>query len=125
MKGMSTSPSSSTLPSERTDILARCKDTIEMLNETLEEERSHSQLLADRLRQTEEEVQLLREETSTLKHRHKGDCDRILAQGQDREAKIGMLKDKLGALVAANADLLDRNKVLEENNKKKDGLASE
>ena len=122
---MSTSPSSSTLPSERTDILARCKDTIEMLNETLEEERSHSQLLADRLRQTEEEVQLLREETSTLKHRHKGDCDRILAQGQDREAKIGMLKDKLGALVAANADLLDRNKVLEENNKKKDGLASE
>jgi chromosome segregation ATPase len=125
MKGMSTSPSSSTLPSDRTDILSRCKDTIEMLNETLEEERNHSQQIAERLRNTEEELIQLREEQTVLKNRHRAEMDRFIQQQQDREAKFTMLKEKLASLVAANTELLDRNKLLEEQCTKKDALASD
>lgn len=125
MKGMSTSPSSSTLPSDRTDILSRCKDTIEMLNETLEEERNHSQQLGERLRVAEEEVYLLREELSTCKNRHRSEVEKLNQQMAEKENKFQVLKEKLTSLVAANSDLLERNKLHEENSKKKEALAGE
>jgi chromosome segregation ATPase len=142
---------SQTKPRYREDILSQCKEAMERLNGSLEQEKNSNAYLQKKVQELSEELDARNGEAVELRDRNQnlrgmpgsvddyqkevekvGQLQDMLCsfkeaalKGNTAEAKVAALKDKLNSANLTMNDLRNRIKTLEENSEKKDNLLRE